>query len=76
MGRAVSDDRQMEDAPAALGPSVRISASIEPEAAAMLETLAKRLYPARRAGQARALVLEMGVRALYHQVMGDGGAEA
>lgn len=71
----MSDDRQMEDAPPAWGASVRISASIEPEAAAMLEALTQRLYPERRAGQARALVLEMGIRALYRQVIGDAEVE-
>ena len=42
----------------------------------MLEELRQRLYPERRAGQARALVLEMGIRALYRQVTGDAAAEA
>ncbi|HEX8036551.1 MAG TPA: hypothetical protein VF510_22025 [Ktedonobacterales bacterium] len=72
----MSDDRRIEDAPPAWGASVRISASIEPEAAAVLETLARRLYPKQRAGQARALILEIGIRALYRQVLGDAAAEA
>lgn len=65
-----NDDRHMEDAPPASGPSTRLTISIEPEAAQMLNELACRLYPGRRPGGARALVIEQGIRMLHRRVMG------
>lgn len=64
------DDRQLEEVPA-FGASVRLSASIEPEAAAMLEALCARLYPTKRASRARAEVLEIAIRMLYGRVLGE-----
>lgn len=62
-----------DDAPPPPGPGVRVTVSLEPEAAAMLTTLCQRLYPDKRIGLARGLVLEMAVRALYRRIMGDAG---
>lgn len=63
-------DRQREDdAPAAFEPSVRVTVSLEAEAARQLEALAERLYPNKRASTARGLVLEQAVRALYRRML-------
>lgn len=55
---------------------MRIAVSIESGAATVLDELVTQLYPSKRANQARALVIEMAVRALHRQVMGTAGADA
>lgn len=67
-GRRMSHNQQIEDAPP-WNASVRISASLEPEATRMLNELARRLYPDRRVSQARTLVIEQAVRAMHRRVI-------
>lgn len=67
MSDDMNDDGHLDDAPA-VETTIRLTVSMESEAAGMLDALARRLYPRRRASQARGLVLEMAVRALYRRM--------
>lgn len=63
------DDRHIEDdAPLAWGASTRITVSLEPEAAAMLEAMVSRMDPSWRIGARRAEIIEQGIRTIYHRM--------
>lgn len=45
----------------------RIAVTIEPEAAHMLDEQVTRLYPSKRASQARAEIIEQGILTIYRR---------